>query len=144
MYRLTAIEGAEQKAAQAAAPVWLYCHAFESPLLQGRMRSPHTVELPFVFGHAEGAAREFTGATPQATALMHLTMDVWVRFARSGNPNGAGFPVWPAFTRECRETMQLSAAGAALQFDPGAAARELMARHPRFEPGSPINYNRPA
>ena len=40
---------AERKAARGKAPVWVYDFAWESPAFGGRLKSCHSVEVPFVF-----------------------------------------------------------------------------------------------
>lgn len=139
MYRLTTIEGAEQKAAQGKAPVFLYRFAWNSPALDGRLGSPHTAEIPFVFGQTD-LAREFVGDAPGASRLSHQLMDAWLRFARTGDPNGPGLPEWQAFSRERRATMVFDTPESSLQVDPAGPDREVMVRYPRFVPGGAINF----
>nr|MBF0682895.1 carboxylesterase/lipase family protein [Pseudomonas sp.] len=139
MYRLTTIEGAEQKAAQGKAPVFLYRFAWKSPALEAKLGSPHTAEIPFVFGNTD-MAREFVGDDPGVSTLSHQMMDAWLRFARSGSPNGPGLPEWTPFSREHRATMVFDAPQSSLQIDPAGADREIMARYPRFVPGGAINF----
>ena len=57
---------AERKLAQEAAPVFVYLFAWETPVLGGRLRSCHTLEIPFVFSNLESA--ELTGDDPGASA----------------------------------------------------------------------------
>jgi para-nitrobenzyl esterase len=51
--------------------------------------------------------------------------DALVAFARTGNPNHAGIPRWPAFTAAGGETMVLDDA-IALKHDPDREARRLV------------------
>jgi para-nitrobenzyl esterase len=53
---------AERKLAQKAADVFVYLFTWETPVLGGRLRSCHTLEIPFVFDTLEGAA--LTGDDP--------------------------------------------------------------------------------
>jgi para-nitrobenzyl esterase len=36
----------------------------------------------------------------------------WVNFAKTGNPNGAGLPVWPKFAVSSQEYLAFTASGA--------------------------------
>ncbi len=58
----------------------------------------------FVFNNAE-RCDTMTGAGPAAIELAHTMSDAWVRFARTGNPNGGSLPTWPAFTPASGATM---------------------------------------
>lgn len=138
MYRLTTIEGAEQQAALGNAPVYLYRFAWRSPM-DDFIASPHTAEIPFVFGQV-ALAGHFTGSADAAFGLQRQVMDAWVRFARSGNPNGPGLPDWAPFSRTHRATMVFDAPQSTLQTDPEGADRVLMAGLPRFVPGSAISF----
>jgi para-nitrobenzyl esterase len=102
--RQAAIRQAVAKAAQRAAPVYIYLFAWNTPVLDGRIRSYHCAELPFVFDNTDRCDAA-TGGGPAARALAARVSDAWVRFAGSGDPNHAGLPRWPAFTTEKAATM---------------------------------------
>jgi para-nitrobenzyl esterase len=102
--RAAAIEQCTRKAAQNAAPAYLYWFTWQTPVLDGRPHAFHCAELPFVFNNAE-RCETMTGGGPEAIELAHRMSDAWVRFARTGNPNGAGLPNWPAFNTDRRATM---------------------------------------
>ena len=66
----------------------------------------HAAELPFVFGTLGGVNSMGTSAeNPEDKALSELIMSYWVNFARTGDPNGAGLPDWPAFTEAEQKAM---------------------------------------
>jgi para-nitrobenzyl esterase len=137
-YRLTNIRGAEQKAKQGGAPVFMYEFAWESPALKGVLHSPHTAELPFVFGKLD-AASAFTGDGPELQPLSRRLMRAWANFARSGKPNTDSLPHWKPFTPQERWTMVLNTECELVQ-DPRGAEREAMSQVPAFRPGSTINH----
>lgn len=138
MYRLTNVSGAEQKALQGGAPVYMYEFAWESPALRGLLHSPHTAEMPFVFGNVD-AAEAFTGQGPELQPLMRQLMRAWGNFARTGNPNTDTLPEWKPFTPQERLTMVFNTESRVVA-DPRGAERLAMKRLPAFRPGSAINY----
>jgi para-nitrobenzyl esterase len=120
--RMDAIRLAERKHAQGKAPVYMYLFTWNSPALGGKLRSPHTVEIPFVFDNTDIPA--VMTKSPNAKALAAKTSEAWIAFARSGNPNHAGLPNWPAYTPSQRATMRLDDTCAVVN-DPGSEARRL-------------------
>lgn len=97
-------ETARRKAAQAGAPAYLYRFDWETPEGGGHMRSPHTVEIPFVFSNI-ALAGPLISKMPKAYALAEKVSASWVAFARTGDPNVAGLPKWPAYGEARRDTM---------------------------------------
>jgi para-nitrobenzyl esterase len=96
---------AERKAARGKAPVWMYSFDWETPGFGGRLKAPHSVDVPFVFdtlGVIGEAHRK-----PGAQALADRVSKTWATFARNGNPGSDAIPSWPAYTAERRSAMLL-------------------------------------
>jgi para-nitrobenzyl esterase len=105
-YGVPSIKLAERKAALGKAPVYLYRFAWETPVMGGKLKSPHALEIPFVFDNAKVSAR-LTGGGPDAVRLAAKVSEAWIAFARTGNPNTqkSGLPKWPAYDAKSRSTM---------------------------------------
>jgi para-nitrobenzyl esterase len=95
---------AERRAALNQAPVYLYYFRWETPVQGGRLKSPHTIEIPFAFDNVKIAA-SLTGGGPEAMALADKVSDAWIAFARTGNPNTPKLPKWTPFNPADRPTM---------------------------------------
>ena len=54
----------------------------------------HTSEVAYVFDNTSGEAKQFEEIDRTVSRAM---ADAWVRFAKTGNPNGGGLPQWPAY-----------------------------------------------
>jgi len=102
--RLSSYAIAERKSAQGAAPVYTYLFKWRSPVNNGRLRSMHGMEVPFVFDHVDHTPF-LNGTGRDRYALAETMAAAWVAFARTGNPNRAGLPDWPAFDATRRSTM---------------------------------------
>jgi para-nitrobenzyl esterase len=97
-------ELAKRKAVQAGAPAFAYRFDWETPEGGGHMRSPHTIEIPFVFNNIK-IAGPLISKMPEAYALAEKVSAAWVAFARTGNPNTPKLPTWPAYSARARDTM---------------------------------------
>ena len=124
-YPIDSIKLAERKAAQGGAPVYCYKFEWESPARFGRMRTPHALEIPFVFDNVElGNWRTLTRATPEASALAAQMSATWAAFARSGDPNSGDLPRWEPYTLPGRASMVINNESRLVN-DPAAAERRL-------------------
>jgi para-nitrobenzyl esterase len=97
-------ELARRKAVQAGAPAYAYRFDWETPEGGGHMRSPHTIEIPFVFNNIR-IAGPLISKMSEAYALAARVSAAWVAFARTGNPNTTALPKWPAYSAASRDTM---------------------------------------
>jgi para-nitrobenzyl esterase len=88
---------AERKAAQNAAPVWMYMLTWETPVSRGRLRCPHALEIPLVFDNVE-KARNFVGRGEEPQAVADQMSAAWLAFARTGDPG------WKPYDAETRTT----------------------------------------
>ena len=95
---------AERRSALGRGPVYLYYFRWETPVEGGRLKSPHTIEIPFAFDNVKVAQR-LTGGGPEAMALADKVSDAWIAFARTGNPNTSKLPRWTPFNATDRPTM---------------------------------------
>ena len=112
-FRPSAIEQAVIKARQGGAPVYTYMFAWESPVLDGILRSTHCMEIPFVFNNADIHA-SMTGGGKDALELADRMSQAWINFARTGDPNTEDLPQWPVYN--CSE-------GAAMIFNDDCEVR---------------------
>ncbi len=98
---------AQRRAALGKAPVYVYYFTWETPVQGGRLKSPHTMEIPFAFDNVKISAR-MTGGGADAMALADKVSDAWIAFARTGDPNTPKLPQWPAFEARDRATMVIN------------------------------------
>jgi len=117
-------ELAKRKAAQRGAPVYLYRFDWETPEGGGHMRSPHTIEIQFVFNNIK-VAGPLISKMPEAYELAEKVSASWVAFARTGNPNVPKLPKWPAYSAAARDTMLFNNQSRVEQ-DPDRASRTVM------------------
>jgi para-nitrobenzyl esterase len=84
--------------------VFAYRYDWETPEGGGHMRSPHTIEIQFVFNNIK-IAGPLISRMPEAYALADKTSAAWTSFARRGDPNTPKLPKWPAYSAAGRDTM---------------------------------------
>jgi len=124
-YPIDSIRIAERKAAQGGAPAYLYMFEWESPARWGRLKTPHALEIPFVFDNVSlGTWASFTRSTPEAHALAAKVSATWAAFARTGNPNCGELPQWEPYSSTERKTMLINDESVLVP-DPRRQEREL-------------------
>ncbi len=119
-------ELAKRKAAQRGAPAFLYRFDWETPEGNGRMQSPHTIEIPFVFNNISMSDPSVVSRA-DAHALAAKVSGAWVAFARTGDPNAGLLPKWPAYSAAARDTMLFNTDSRVAQ-DPERGPRVAMER----------------
>jgi para-nitrobenzyl esterase len=117
---------AARKAALNRGPCYVYRFDWASPAMNGKLQSPHALEIPFAFDHTQESSA-LTGGTPEAAALADKVSDAWIAFARTGNPNTKKLPNWPKYDAKNRPTM-LFDNESKLVNDPQKETREAMER----------------
>lgn len=117
-------ELAKRKAQLGRAPVYFYRFDWETPEGGGHMRSPHTIDVPFVFNNVKIAGPKIS-QMPEAQALADKVSAAWAAFARTGNPNVAALPKWPAYSDKTRDTMLFNNVNRVAQ-DPDREPRLIM------------------
>jgi para-nitrobenzyl esterase len=79
-------------------PVFYYHFARKPPFPEGSVYhgwgASHFAELWYMFDHLDQEPWAWSAGD---RALADAMANYWVNFARTGNPNGAGFPQWPEF-----------------------------------------------
>jgi para-nitrobenzyl esterase len=128
LFRLPLIRLAESQARHRP-DTRMYLFAWETPVLEGRLGSPHAVELPFVFGNLDApGASELIGKGPERQAereaLTEAVQGAWLAFARTGRPEHPGLPSWPPYEPGQRQTLAFDRS-CAVQADPLGAERAV-------------------
>jgi len=104
-FRTAVTQQAELKSAQRA-PVYMYYFTWRTPVRDGKLKSLHTLDIPFATGTVD-AAESMTGTGPDRYALEAKVSRAWAAFAHSGNPNHKALPNWSKFDMSTRATMIL-------------------------------------
>lgn len=97
---------AERKVEQGGAPVWLYLFNWDTPVDGGRWRSPHALEIGFVFDNVANS-ESMSGIGEEQQRVADIMSETWISFARTGDPNNANLPKWPPYNLETRPVMVL-------------------------------------
>ena len=121
---------AERKAAQNSGPVWLYELDWATPVEGGKWRSPHSLDVPFVFDNVTKSA-SMVGTGPDAQIMADQMSAAWIAFARTGNPNVPALPQWAPFKAVDRTTMVFDAKSRSVN-DYRGAERTLLASLPLY------------
>lgn len=103
--------GVVQKAT-GKSPVYSYFFKQTSPYTPLAI---HVSEVPYVFQNLvpKGTAAAPVLAGASDTTLSDVMSSYWTNFAKTGNPNGAGLPVWPEYSGAGGQVMGLGASVAA-------------------------------
>jgi para-nitrobenzyl esterase len=105
MFRPGSVEFANHKSAvEGGAPVYMYLFTWQSPMLDGRLKAVHCMEIAFVFNNI-ARNREQSGDSKEAYALADKMSRAWAQFATTGNPNVEVLPEWPAYKENDGATM---------------------------------------
>ncbi len=108
MFRPGAVAQANLKSAvEGGAPVYMYLFTWQSPVLDGKYKALHCMEIPFVFDNIQ-RSNQMTGGGADAQALADNVSQAWINFSRTGDPNAEGLPKWEPYTAENGTTMMLN------------------------------------
>lgn len=92
-------------------PVYYYFFSRVAPGPDAaRLGAFHASEIVYVFDNLGKSPFPYANRAYDDTdrALAHQMASYWVNFAKAGNPNGdGGLPVWPPYTREKDEVLEL-------------------------------------
>jgi para-nitrobenzyl esterase len=123
--RADAVTQAQRKAALGKAPAYNFWFQWQTPILSGRPMAFHCADLNFFFNNSERCAYQ-TGNGPEAQRLAAQMSQVWIHFARTGNPNHSGIPKWEPVTANGSETMIFDTVNR-FSPDPDSAERRAIA-----------------
>jgi para-nitrobenzyl esterase len=98
VFRIPAIRLAEAQARQGR-PTYMYLFTWATPVMGGKLKSMHALELPFVWDALDqpGLAM-LTGDGPERQAIADAMHAAWIAYARTGNPG------WPQYDLDRRAT----------------------------------------
>ena len=128
-----AIIEAELRAAQGS-PVFAYQLNYRSPLEGGRWGAQHTMDIALVFDNIRQPTSR-TGTGPEAQKTADQMSAAFIAFARGGDPNHPGIPLWRPYELSNRSTMVFDAESELVD-DPRGAERKLFAQVPYIQRGT--------
>jgi para-nitrobenzyl esterase len=102
---------------------YMYLFSWVTPILDGRLGSPHGLDVPFAFDNLEKASL-FTGDGSARHRVAEGMSRAWLAFARHEAPVASTLPPWPAYEVGQRSTMIFDDESV-VEDDPGAEERRL-------------------
>ena len=118
-----------QQVSNCGAPAYEYRFSYVAAPMRNQFHgAPHASEVPYVFGTLRDSrfANFGKGLTPEAYRLSSQINDYWVNFAKTGDPNGSGLPLWPKYSRSRNVLMNFTTTGPKAELDPWAARLDLV------------------
>ncbi len=113
----------ERRAALRKAATYVYEFTWETPILGGRLKSPHTIEIPFVFDNVgDPLVEKLTGSGSDIFPLAKRVSGAWAAFAANGTPDSKGFPHWLPYSAVDRNVMIINTESK-IERDPNRQAR---------------------
>jgi len=105
-YVMPSITIAQRRAALGGAATYLYYLTWKSAGRNGRIMSPHTLDIPFIFDNVR--AHPLTQGSDAAIELADKISSSIINFARTGSPNADKLPTWTPYDSNNRATMVLN------------------------------------
>lgn len=95
------------------APAYMYQFGYVPPTMQERARygAGHGSEVSFVFNTLNARWGTSAEATPEEKELARIMNTYWTNFAKTGNPNGNGLPIWPLYDTQKQEILDVELDG---------------------------------
>lgn len=96
----------------AGEPAYMYQFGYVPAAMRERARygAGHGSEVSYVFGSLN-SRRGATETTPEEKKLAQIMNAYWTNFAKTGNPNGKGLPVWPQYNPQNEEMLDVELDG---------------------------------
>jgi para-nitrobenzyl esterase len=93
-------------------PVYFYQFSYVPTILRERMKygAGHGSEVAYVFNHLKGR-RGVAEITPDDEKVGQMMHAYWVNFAKNGNPNAPGMPLWPVYSLPKEEILDIETDG---------------------------------
>ena len=119
--RWNVLDQADRKLAGGPGRVYVYNFAWNTPVLDSKLRAFHTSELPMIFRRVE---------YPESETMSRQMAGAWAAFGRNGNPNHTGMPNWASYTTESRTAMIFDAGKTHLGVRPSQEELDILRKYP--------------
>jgi para-nitrobenzyl esterase len=121
---------ADARATAPGANAYAYLFDWGTPIEDGRLGSPHAIDVPLVFDNVAAGVSMYGEGAAEAQRVSDMMTAAWTAFARTGVPVAAGIPEWPAYATDRRATMIIDTEWRVAD-DPWGAEQALVAEHLR-------------
>ncbi len=130
------IGGARRQAREmqrVSSPAWLYHFSFVSPAKRGKVAgAAHASEIPYVWMNLKKAESLMGSVYSEQDFKMSRAMSgYWLRFAKTGDPNGAEAVTWPPYEKASDFLMEFGNNGVAVR--KGFRSKQLNFHDARYE-----------
>lgn len=105
--------------------IYLFSYVPESMQQFMRYGAAHASEIGYVFNTLR--SRNGTAIPEKDKEVAKMMNTYWANFAKTGNPNGSGLPIWPLYNPKKNEIIEFQADGSAVgKSDPKKARLDIV------------------